>query len=59
MTEYHMRISCCVCGSTDLCFNISAKIVFLSPTGMIEYRFVMSNEAKVKCGSNGVSKILD
>jgi len=30
------------------------KIVFVSTTGIFEYRFVMSNETKVKCGSNGV-----
>ena len=31
------------------------RIVFVSTTGIFEYRFVMFNEAKVKCGSNGVS----
>jgi len=30
------------------------RIVFVSVTGMFEYRSVMSKEVKVKCGSSGV-----
>jgi len=55
MTSYHMRISCWICKSTDFCFNMFVRIVFVSTTGMFEYRFVTSNEEKVKCGSNGDS----
>jgi len=32
-----------------------ARIVLVSFTGMFEYRLVMSNDAKVKCGEIGVS----
>jgi len=46
MTLYYFRISCCVCGSTNLCFNMLARIILVSVTGMLEYRFVMSNEAR-------------
>jgi len=46
MTSYHLRISCCVCGVTSACFNMSVKIVLVSITGMLEYRFVMSKEAR-------------
>jgi len=31
------------------------RIVFVSITSMFEYKFVMSNEAKMKCSSNGAS----
>ena len=41
--------------STNFCFNMFVRIIFVSVTGMFEYRFVMSKEAKVKCGSSGVS----
>jgi hypothetical protein len=50
-----MRISCWICEPTDFCFNVFVIIVFVSTTGMFEYRFVMSSEAKVKYGSSGVS----
>ena len=55
ITSYHFRISCCVCGSTSLFLNMLARIIFVSVTGMLEYRFVISNEAKVKCGNTSVS----
>jgi len=32
-----------------------SRIVLVSFTGMFEYRFVRSNDAKVKCGNNGAS----
>ena len=55
MMSYHLRSSCCVWGSIILCFNMFSRIVLDSFTGMFEYRFVMSNDANVKCGNNGVS----
>jgi len=30
------------------------RIVFVSVTGMFEYTFVMSKQAKMKCGGSGV-----
>jgi hypothetical protein len=36
-----------------------SKIVLDSFKGMFGYKFFMSSDAKVKCGSHGVSKILD
>jgi hypothetical protein len=38
-----------------LCFNMFARIVLVSFTGMFEYRLVMSKDAKVKYGENWVS----
>ena len=55
MTSYHLRISCCVCGVTSASFNMSVRIVLVSVTGMLEYMFVMSKEAREWCGSSGVS----
>ena len=55
MTSYHLRISCCVFGATSSYFNMSVKIVLVSVTGMLECRFVMSDEAREWCGSSGVS----
>ena len=46
VTSYHLRISYCVCGVTSVCFNTSVRIVLVSVTGMLEYRFVMSKEAR-------------
>ena len=55
ITSYQLRISCHVCGSTSSCMSMLVKIVLVSVTGMLEYRFVMSKEARVWCGSSGVS----
>jgi len=38
-----------------LCFNMFARTVLVSFTGMFECRLVMSKDAKVKCGEIGVS----
>ena len=43
------------CGVTSSCFNMSVKIALVSITGMLEYRFVMSIEAREWFGSSGVS----
>ena len=57
MTSYHLRISCCVCGATSSCFNMPIKIVLVSVTGMLEYRFVMSKEAREWCGSSSCVRL--
>jgi len=43
-----------VCGSTRLCVSVFSSIVLVSFTGMFQYMFVMSNEARFCCGSMGV-----
>jgi len=48
----------CLEVSIPSCCNVSAKIVFISFTGMFEYRLVMSNEAKLKCGDIGVNFLI-
>ena len=53
--SYHIRSSCCVCGSFCWYFSASVRIVFVSFTGIFKYRFVMSRDASVKCGAIGVS----
>ena len=54
MMSYHPRSSCFVCGSTRFCVSVFSSIVLVSSTGMLEYMFVMSKEARVCCGSIGV-----
>ena len=53
--SYHLISVLCVWGSTKFCFRMSAKIVWVSVTGMLVYKLVMSNEAMLKCGIMGVS----
>jgi len=55
LTSYLMRISCCACGFVNSRLSISVRIVFVSPIGMLEYKFVISNEAREWHGSSGVS----
>ena len=50
---YHFKSSCCIWGYVMLCFNMFARIVLVSFTGMFEY-MLMSKDAKVKCGEIGV-----
>jgi hypothetical protein len=38
---------------------VSVRIVLVSFTGMFEYKLVMSRDASVKCGTVGVSVILE
>ena len=59
MMMYQWRSSCCIWGSTIFCVSMFSKIVLVSFTRMFGYRFLMSSDAKVKCSSHGVSKILD
>jgi len=46
MTSYHFSNSCFVCGSIRFCVMMLARIVLISFTGMLEYKFVMSNEER-------------
>ena len=55
MMSYHLRISCCACGFTNSHFSMSVRICFVSNIGMLEYMFVMSNEAREWHGTSGVS----
>ena len=55
MTLHQLRISCHVCGAISSCFNRFTRIVLVSGTGMLLYKFVMSREAREWCGSSGVS----
>ena len=55
MMSYQWRSSCCIWGFTIFCVSMFSKIVLVSFTGMFGYRFLMSSDAKVKCGSHGVS----
>ena len=55
MTSYQLRISCRVCGAISSCFNRFTRIVLVSGTGMLLYKFVMSREEREWCGSSGVS----
>jgi len=38
-------------GSIRLCVRMLAKIILVSFTGMLEYKMVMSIEARLLCGS--------
>ena len=47
MTSYQLSSSCGVCGVVGLCVRILVRIVFVSFTGMLVYRLVMSREASL------------
>ena len=47
MMLYHLSSSCCVRVPVPLCVRMFSRIDLVSFTGMFEYRFVMSNEAKL------------
>jgi hypothetical protein len=52
---YHIISSFCVCGSFWCYASVSLIVVFVSNTGMFEYRLVTFSEASLKCGAIGVS----
>ena len=44
--SYQLRIAYCVSESTNWCFSMLVKMILVSITGMLEYKFVMS---KARC----------
>ena len=55
IVSYQFSSSCLVLGSIWFFSRVLAMISRVSFTGMLVYRFVISNEARAKWGSTGVS----